>query len=326
MDYRKCGASGLKVSLLSLGLWQNFGEKSDFETTEKTILAAFDSGINSFDLANNYGPPEGSAEKRFGEIFKKSLSSHRGEILISTKAGYRMWPGPFGDGGSKKYLVASIDDSLRRLGLDYVDIFYHHRPDPDTPLEETAEALSYIVKSGKALYVALSNYGEEIFEMKRILEDVHHIHPIINQVSYSILNKRGDPDGTLFPRMKKEGIGIFAFSPLSQGRLTDKYLSGTIPPSSRAMNSAFLTPDDITPSLVEALNTLNGIASERGQTLSHMALNWDLEREGMTSLIVGARNREQLLDSVSMLDSYHPFTEEEEKKIASAVREIEFRR
>lgn len=326
MEYRRCGKTGLKVSVLSLGMWQNFGDDSDFERTKETVLSAFESGINSFDLANNYGPKEGSAERRFGEIFHKCLSSHRGEILVSTKAGYRMWPGPFGEGGSKKYLVSSINDSLKRTGLDYFDIFYHHRPDSETPLEETAEALAYIINSGKALYVALSNYGEEIFEIKKILETDYHIHPIINQVSYSILNKRGDPEGTLFPRMKEEGIGIFAFSPLSQGRLTDKYLSGTVPPDSRANESKFLTPEDITQPLIEALNKLNAVAAKRGQKLSHMALNWDLEREGMTSLIVGARNKEQILDSVSMLETYSSFSPEEERAISKIVRKIQFRR
>lgn len=326
MEYRRCGSSGLKVSEISLGMWHNFGKESDYRTTEKIVTTAFDRGINSFDTANNYGPPNGSAEERFGEILKNTILPYRDEIVISTKAGYPMWPGPFGDGGSKKYLVASLDQSLKRLGVDYTDIFYHHRPDKETRLEETAEALSYIVRSGRALYVALSNYGSEIFKMKRILEEDYKIHPIINQVSYSILNRRGDTDGTLFPELRKEGIGIFAFSPLSQGRLTDKYLSGVIPPGSRASLSRFLTPGDITPSLVEALNALNNLASMRGQSLSSMALNWDLEREGMTSVILGARNEGQLMDSLKYRETYAPFTEEEEKMIDDITKGISFRR
>ena len=326
MNYRRAGRSGLKLPVISLGIWHNFGTESDYQTTKEIVTEAFDSGINAFDAANNYGPAPGSAEERLGSIIRQELRSCRDEIIVSTKAGYRMWQGPYGDGGSKKYLIASLDQSLKRLGLDYVDIFYHHRPDKDTPLEETAEALSYIVSSGRALYVALSNYGEEIFEMKRILEENWHITPIINQVSYSILNHRGDEDGTLFPRLEDEGIGILAFSPLSQGRLTDKYLSGTIPEDSRARTSAFLTPGDITPDVVEALNALNNLAHERGQKLSAMALNWDLERKGMTGVIVGARNREQLRETVDGLRTYSPFSDAEEKKIADIVRLISFRR
>ncbi len=326
MSYRRAGRSGLSLPVISLGLWHNFGTDSDYQTTKEIVTEAFDSGITSFDAANNYGPAPGSAEERLGEIIRRELSSYRDEITVSTKAGYRMWPGPYGDGGSRKYLIASLDQSLKRLGLDYVDIFYHHRPDKDTPLEETAESLSYIVSSGRALYIALSNYGEEIFEMKRILEENHHITPIINQVSYSILNHRGDENGTLFPRLEKAGIGILAFSPLSQGRLTDKYLSGTIPEDSRARTSAFLSPDDITPSLVGALNALNLIARERGQSLSAMAINWDLERKGMTGVIVGARNRDQIRETINGMGSYSPFSDEEENKIADIVNGISFRR
>ena len=326
MEYRRCGSSGLKVSAISIGMWQNFGEKSDYKTTEGIITTAFDNGINSFDTANNYGPPNGSAEERFGEILKKTLLPYRDEIIISTKAGYPMWPGPLGEGGSKKHLMASLDQSLKRLKVDYVDIFYHHRSDRETSLEETAEALSQIVRSGRALYVALSNYGSEIFKMQRILEEDYKIHPIINQVSYSLLNKRGDPDGTLFPELKKEGIGIFAFSPLSQGRLTDKYLNGAIPPDSRARQSSFLSPQDITEDLIKALNDLNNMASMRGQDLISFALNWDLERPGMTSVILGARNQEQLKDSLKYRKTYAPFSDEEENMIKNIVKGISFRR
>ena len=326
MSYRRAGRSGLRLPVISLGIWHNFGTESDYQTTKEIVTEAFDSGITSFDAANNYGPSEGSAEERLGSIIRNELSSYRDEMIVSTKAGYRMWPGPYGDGGSRKYLVSSLDQSLKRLGLDYIDIFYHHRPDKNTPLEETAEALSYIVSSGRALYIALSNYGEEIFEMKRILEENWHITPIINQVSYSILNHRGDEDGTLFPRLEKEGIGILAFSPLSQGRLTEKYLSGTIPDNSRARESAFLTPEDITPSLVETLNALNALAHERGQKLSEMALNWDLERKGMTGVIVGARNRGQIRETIEGMRTYSQFSDEEEKKISAIVGEISFRR
>ena len=326
MKYRPCGKSGLKISFLSLGLWHNFGAGSDRRTTEEIVRTAFDSGINSFDLANNYGPPAGAAEERFGEILRTTLSGYRDEIVVSTKAGYEMWPGPFGDGGSRKYLTASLDQSLKRLGLDYVDIFYHHRPDPSTPLEETASALSDIVRSGKALYVALSNYGEEIFEIERILREDYRIHPIVNQVSYSILNRRGDRDGTLFPRLKADGIGVIAFSPLSQGRLTDKYLSGIIPEDSRAAGNGFLRRDDITPEVVSALNSLNAIAAGRGQKLSQMALNWVLEREGMTSAIVGARTPGQLGENLRVMKNYASFTEEEEERIEECVKGISFRR
>lgn len=312
----------MRVSPISLGLWQNHGAFSDERETRDVILTAFDRGVNSFDNANNYGPPPGSAEERFGRILKRDLLPHRNEIVISTKAGYPMWQGPLGDGGSKKYLVASIDESLKRMGLDYVDIFYHHREDSDTPLRETAEALSYIQKSGRALYIALSNYGEKLFEMKRILEEDYKTTVIIDQVSYSILSRRGDESGTLFPALKKDGVGIFAFSPLSQGRLTEKYLSGVIPPSSRGETNPSLITDEI----VTALRKLKKIADERGQLINHMALNWVLERKGMTSVIVGARNKLQLLDSLKTLDNYSHFSSDEEEEIREIVKDISFRR
>lgn len=326
MLYRKAGKSGLKLSALTLGMWHNFGTNSDYKTTEDIVKEAFDNGITSFDLANNYGPENGSAEIRFGEIIRNNFSSYRDEMVIATKAGYNMWSGPYGDGGSKKYLVSSLNQSLKRLGLDYVDIFYHHRPDEETPLEETMEALSSIVNSGKALYVALSNYGEEIFEAKRILEENYHISPILNQVSFSILNRRGDKDGTLFPRLKEEGIGIAAFSPLSQGRLTDKYLNGTIPSSSRAHENGFLKESDITPELVIILNKLNDMAKQRGQSLAEMALNWDLDIDGMTTVIVGARNKEQLQGSLKTISTLSSFSLEDKKKIEELVKDISFRR
>lgn len=326
MTYRRAGISGLALSVISLGIWHNFGSESDYTTTKEIVTTAFDNGITSFDAANNYGPENGSAEERLGKILSRELSSYRDEIIVSTKAGYQMWPGPYGDGGSRKYLIASLDQSLKRLGLDYVDIFYHHRPDRNTPLEETASALSYIVSSGRALYIALSNYGEEIFEMERILREYYHIHVILNQVSYSILNHRGDEDGTLFPRLEEAGIGVLAFSPLSQGRLTDKYLRGTIPHECRASESPFLTPSDITPTVVKTLNDLNVIAAERGQSLCDMALNWDLERKGMTGVIVGARNPGQIEDIIRGMQSYSSFTEEEENEIKKAVSGVSFRR
>lgn len=326
MSYRRPSGCGLSLPVISLGLWHNFGSESDYQTTKEIITTAFDNGITAFDTANNYGPGNGSAEERLGEIIRKELFSYRDEIIVSTKAGYPMWPGPYGDGGSRKYLVSSLDQSLRRLGLDYVDIFYHHRPDRTTPLEETASALAYIVSSGRALYVALSNYGGEIFEMQRILKEDYHTPVILDQVSCSILNRRGDEDGTLFPRLEKEGIGILAFSPLSQGRLTDKYLDGNIPADSRAGTGTFLSARDITPELVKTLNTLNGIASRRGQKLRDMAINWDLERRGMTGVIVGARNRSQIEETIDGLRTYSSFTEEEENAIREAVRGISFRR
>ncbi len=326
MTYRRSANCGLPLPVISLGMWHNFGSGSDYQTTKEIVTAAFDRGITAFDTANNYGPENGSAEERLGEIIRRELSSYRDEIVISTKAGYPMWPGPYGDGGSRKHLISSLDQSLRRLGLDYVDIFYHHRPDRKTTLEETASALAYIVSSGRALYIALSNYGEEIFEMERILREDYHTSVILNQVSYSILNRRGDEDGTLFPRLEKAGIGVLAFSPLSQGRLTDKYLDGKIPDGSRAQTSAFLSPSDITPELVKALGILSDIASKRGQKLSEMAINWDLERRGMTGVIVGARNRSQLIDTIKSIETYSSFTEEEENAIEEAVRGISFRR
>lgn len=326
MIYRRPSGCGLSLPVISLGMWHNFGRESDYQTTKEIVTTAFDRGITAFDTANNYGPDNGSAEERLGEIIRRELSSYRDEIVVSTKAGYPMWPGPYGEGGSRKSLVSSLDQSLRRLGLEYVDIFYHHRPDKRTPLWETAAALSYIVSSGRALYIALSNYGEEIFEMERILREDYHTPVILNQVSYSILNRRGDSSGTLFLRLEKAGIGVLAFSPLSQGRLTDKYLDGNIPPESRARRSAFLSKDDITEDLVKALNRLNIIAEKRGQKLSQMAVNWDLERRGMTGVIIGARTPGQLIDTIKGLETYSSFTQEEEDAIAEAVRGISFRR
>lgn len=325
MEYRHCGQSGLSLSLLSLGLWHNFGSNSDKNDNKEIIHTAFDNGIISFDLANNYGPPNGEAESRFGEIISSSLKPYRDEILISTKAGYKMWDGPNGDGGSKKYLISSLDQSLKRMRVDYVDIFYHHRPDANTPIEETADSIAYAVNSGRALYVALSNYGEDFFLMEKALER-YHIKPILNQVSYSILNRRGDPSGTLFKSLKEDGVGVVAFSPLSQGRLTDKYLSHNIPTLSRANENNFLKREDITPEVVKTLNELNALAKKRGQSLLAMALNWVLSQKGMTSAIVGARNKEQLKQSIQALSCFSSFSLEEFEIIDKIARKVSFRR
>lgn len=316
MAYRKCGKSGLKLSELSLGFWHNFGTDSDYTTTKKIVTTAFDNGITSFDLANNYGPIYGSAEERFGAILKDGIGKYRDEMCISSKAGWDMWPGPYGDLGSKKYLIASCDQSLKRMGLEYVDIFYHHRPDYDTPLEETMEALATLVRSDKALYVAVSNYpAERAIEAKRILEENWHISPILNQVSYSMLNRKGDPHDTEFKALEKAGIGVIAYSPLSQGRLTDKYLTGVIPEVCRAKENKFLTEDSFTPEMLKTLNDLNDLAKERGQKLSQLALTWALSRTDMTSCIVGARNKDQLLENLKALATCRTFTEEENKRI-----------
>lgn len=316
MAYRKAGKSGLKLSEISLGFWHNFGTESDYLNTKRIVTTAFDNGITSFDLANNYGPVYGSAEERFGEILKDGIGKYRDELCISSKAGYDMWPGPYGDHGSKKYLIASCDQSLKRMGLEYVDIFYHHRPDPETPLEETMEALATLVRSGKALYVAISNYEAEMaLEAKRILEENWHISPILDQVSYSMLIRRNDKDGTLLPKLQKGGIGCIAFSPLAQGRLTDKYLSGSIPENCRARLNKSIKESDFTPEFVAKLNELNDMATARGQKLSQMAITWLLQKENMSSVIIGARNEEQLKENLKALDTCRTFTEEENLKI-----------
>lgn len=312
MKYNRCGNSGLKLSAVSLGLWHNFGHVDKYDNSKAMIRKAFDLGITHFDLANNYGPPAGSAEENFGRILKEDFMPYRDEMVISTKAGYGMWPGPYGDWGSKKYLVSSLDQSLRRLGLDYVDIFYHHRPDPETPLEETMKALDLIVRQGKALYVGISNYQPE--QAKKAIDILNDLGTpcLIHQPSYSMLN-RWVEDG-LLDVLKEEGVGSIAFSPLAGGRLTDRYLNG-IPSDSRAASgSPFLNTSDINVELVEKLNELNKIAENRGQKLAQMALSWVLRKEKITSVLIGASKVSQIEDCVACIDNLE-FTDEELKVI-----------
>ena len=313
MKYHRCGASGLLLPELSLGLWHNFGADSDYDNMKEMLKTAFDHGITHFDLANNYGPPYGSAETNFGKLFKELFQPYRDELLISTKAGYDMWPGPYGNWGSRKYLIASLDQSLTRMGLSYVDIFYHHRMDPQTPLHETMEALDSIVRSGKALYVGLSNYnGEVMLQAKKILDKLHTPY-IINQNRYSIFDRTIERNG-LKETAAKEKKGIIAFSPLAQGMLTGKYLNG-IPEDSRiARDGRYLHADDVTDTKLDKIRRLNKIAEERGQTLTEMALSWVVKDEDVTSVLIGASRPEQILQNLKILDRA-PFTEEELKAI-----------
>lgn len=310
MKYRRCGKSGLMLPTVSLGLWHNFGAGGNFENMDKMCRTAFDCGITHFDLANNYGfPAIGSAEENFGKILATTLKPYRNELVVSTKAGYDMWPGPYGDHGSRKYLLSSLDDSLKRLGLDYVDIFYHHRPDPDTPLEETMGALDQAVKSGKALYAGLSNYdGATMEKAAAILRDLKCPF-VINQNSYSIYNRTVEHNGIL-ESAEKEGKGMIIFSPLSQGLLTDKYLRG-IPANSRVRTSGiFLKESSITPELLKKTEQLNQLAWSRGETLAQMALAWVLHHNAVTSVLVGASSPEQIRENVKVTESA-PFTKEE---------------
>jgi L-glyceraldehyde 3-phosphate reductase len=307
MQYKKCGNSGLKLPRVSLGLWHNFGTVDSFENQKALIFKAFDLGITHFDIANNYGPIPGSAEENFGRMLKNDLAGYRDEMIISTKAGYTMWPGPYGDWGSKKYLVSSIDQSLKRLGLDYVDIFYHHRPDPETPLEETMEALSQIVRSGKALYVGLSNYKpEETKKASQILK-ANHTPCLIHQPKYNMFN-RWIEDG-LLDVLEEEGIGSIAFCPLAQGLLTDKYIHG-IPEGSRATKSVFLHESDVTEEVIAKVIKLSEIAANRGQTLAQMALAWVLRKDRITTVLIGASKVKQLEDNVEIVNNLD-FTEDE---------------
>lgn len=309
MEYRRCGRSGLKLPALSLGLWHNFGGVDAFETARELIHTALDHGITHFDLANNYGPPPGSAEETFGHILKCDLAAWRDELIISTKAGYLMWPGPYGDGGSRKYLLSSLDQSLRRMGLEYVDIFYSHRPDPETPLEETMDALAQAVRLGKALYVGVSNYPPDLTRRAAALLKERGIGLLIHQPRYSLLVRDIETNG-LLDTLDELGTGCICFSPLAQGLLTDKYLQG-IPAGSRAAKThGFLKKETITPDLVKKLNTLNTIAAERGQTLAQMALAWVLRQPAVTSALIGASRPEQLLDNLAAL-KHTTFTESE---------------
>ena len=315
MKYRRCGKSGLLLPMVSLGLWHNFGSVDNYENMRAICQAAFDNGITHFDLANNYGPVYGSAEENFGRILKQDFSGLRDELVISTKAGYDMWPGPYGDHGSRKYLIASLDQSLKRLQLDYVDIFYHHRMDPDTPLEETALALSQIVSSGKALYVGISNYdGETMKRMTEILTNLH-VPFIINQNRYSIFDRTIEKNGLKAAAREKEK-GIIAFSPLAQGLLTDRYLKG-IPEDSRIKKDGrFLKESDVTEERLEIIKKLDRLAKERGQTLAQLALSWVLKDDDITSVLIGASRPGQVLDNVQIA-SQKPLDDEEIRDIDS---------
>ena len=313
MSYTNCGKSGLKLPAVSFGLWHNFGSNAAYDTMKELCFAAFDLGITHFDLANNYGPVPGSAEENFGRILKRELSPYRDEMIISTKAGYDMWDGPYGSGGSRKYLVASLDQSLKRMGLDYVDIFYHHCMDPDTPLDESMGALVSIVKSGKALYVGISNYdGETMRRAAEILEEAHCPF-VINQNRYSIFDRTIEQNG-LKKTANQMGKGIIAFSPLAQGLLTDKYLHG-IPSDSRiAVDGRFLHADALTKEKLAQIEALNKMAGERGQSLAQMALSWILKDEDVTSVLIGASRPEQIIQNVEIVQNTK-FTREELKKI-----------
>lgn len=315
IPYVRCGESGLKLPSLSLGLWHNFGDNADYKNIESLIFTAFDNGITHFDIANNYGPEPGSAERNFGKILKEELSSYRDEIIVSTKAGYTMWDGPYGDFGSRKYLLASLDASLKRLGLDYVDIFYHHRPDPETPLEETMSALAQAVSSGKALYVGLSNYnGETLYKAAEILKELKCPF-IINQNRYSIFDRTVEKNG-LKDASYKLKKGIIAFSPLAQGMLTDRYLNG-IPEDSRIKTDGrFLKESAVTPERLKQISELNSLALKRGQTLAEMALSWLLSKKEITSVLIGASKAKQILDNIKACENTE-FSEEELKKIDS---------
>ena len=317
MKYNKCGESGLKLPAVSLGLWHNFGDTGNYENMCKMCFTAFDNGITHFDLANNYGPEAGSAETNFGKILNEHLKSYRDEMIISTKAGYYMWPGPYGEWGSKKYLTASLDQSLKRMNIDYVDIFYHHRPDPDTPLYETMWALDRIVKSGKALYAGLSNYDGET--MKKAAEILNELHCpfVINQNRYSIFDRTVEKNGIL-TAAKEEKKGMIIFSPLEQGLLTERYLKG-IPDDSRVRTDGrFLNEGSVSADKIEKAKKLNEIAKRRGQTLAQMSLAWVYNNESVTSVLIGASKPEQIIENINMQKNTS-FSEEELKEIDKIV-------
>ncbi|MBK0016506.1 L-glyceraldehyde 3-phosphate reductase [Kosakonia cowanii] len=301
MAYNRCGESGLKLPLVSLGLWHNFGDATLLETSRQLLRHAFDLGITHFDLANNYGPPPGSAESNFGRIMQEDFRPYRDELIISSKAGYTMWDGPYGDWGSRKYLVASLDQSLRRMGIEYVDIFYHHRPDPETPLKETMRALDHLVRQGKALYVGLSNYpAAQAREAIEILNDLG-TPCLIHQPKYSLFERWVESE--LLDLLQEKGVGSIAFSPLAGGQLTDRYLQG-IPADSRAASgSRFLNPDQLTEEKLATVRALNAVAGRRGQKLSQMALAWVLRGGKVTSVLIGASKTSQLDDAVGMLEN-----------------------
>ncbi|MBM4412343.1 MAG: L-glyceraldehyde 3-phosphate reductase [Chloroflexi bacterium] len=318
MRYNRSGKSGLKLPAISLGLWHNFGGVDRYETSRAMVLSAFDMGITHFDLANNYGPPAGSAEETFGQIMQHDLKPYRDEIIVSSKAGYYMWPGPYGEWGSRKYLVSSCDQSLKRMGLDYVDIFYHHRPDPDTPLEETMQALDYIVRSGRALYVGISNYRpERAREAFAILKQLG-TPCVIHQPSYNMFDRWIEETG-LVDLLGDEGVGCIPFSPLAQGMLTDRYLSG-IPDGSRASKPhGFLKPDRVTPEKLAIVRQLQAMAHERGQNTAQLALSWVLRDARITSALIGASSVDQIKEAVGALDAA-PLTAEDSARIEQILR------
>jgi L-glyceraldehyde 3-phosphate reductase len=309
MEYRRCGNSGLKLPLISLGLWHNFGKIDDFENCRNILHTAFDNGITHFDLANNYGPPPGAAEETFGKIYKEDFKSYRDELIISSKAGYKMWDGPYGDFGSKKYLVASLDQSLQRMGLDYVDIFYHHRPDPETSLEETMSALDLIVRQGKALYVGISSYQPA--EAEKAFEILNRLGTpcIIHQPRYSMFD-RWIEDG-LLDLLEKENVGCITFSSLAQGLLTDKYLNSRV---GRHLENGAISDSQITDTVINKVKQLNELAISRNQSLAQMSLAWVLKDERITSAILGASKPQQVTDAIEAIKNYH-FSKEELNKI-----------
>ncbi|TCL86071.1 MULTISPECIES: aldo/keto reductase [unclassified Rathayibacter] len=302
MTYNRSGRSGLKLPALSLGLWHNFGETKPIETQRAIVRRAFDLGITHFDLANNYGPPYGSAETAFGRILAEDLRPYRDELVLSTKAGYDMWPGPYGDHGSRKYLLSSLDQSLGRLGVEYVDVFYSHRPDPETPIEETMGALATAIQQGKALYAGVSNYSPEQTIAARDALAAHGVPLLIHQPRYSMLDRRPEESG-LLDLVEREGIGAIVFSPLEQGLLTDRYLSGEIPPDSRAAVGHFLKPGALEGDYQRLIQGLKEIADGRGQSIAQLALNWVLRSSAVTSAIIGASSVQQLEQNVAALDA-----------------------
>ena len=316
MVYRRCGHSGLKLPAISLGLWHNFGAITPFEQQRAVLCAAFDAGITHFDLANNYGPPYGEAERNFGEHMKRDFKPYRDELIISTKAGFDMWPGPYGDHGSRKYLMASLDQSLKRMNLEYVDIFYHHRPDPETPIEETMLALHDIVKSGKALYVGISNYSAEQAQAAIETLGAMGTHMLIHQPNYSMMNRR--PEQGLTDVLREKGVGMIAFGPLAGGLLTGKYNAGIPSDSRAAKDPRFLKPGDITPEKLNTVARLKDIAQARGQSLPQLALSWTLRDPVVTSALIGASKPEQIRENVQALEKLS-FTPEELSAIDAAL-------
>ena len=309
MTYNHCGRSGLKLPAVSLGCWHNFGDVTPYEQMKSLAFTAFDNGITHFDLANNYGPEYGAAERNMGRILHEYFAGHRDELVISTKAGYDMWPGPYGDHGSRKYLLASLDQSLERLGLDYVDIFYHHRMDPETPLEETMGALASAVQQGKALYVGLSRYDEPTLRRACAMLQEWRVPYIINQYRYNIFDRTIEQDGTL-AASQELGRGVITFSPLAQGLLTDRYLKGVPADSRMAHDPRYLKSSALTPKVHDKIVVLNDIAAQRGQTLAQMALAWQLRNPAITSVLIGASKPQQILDNIAALEHVEFSTDE----------------